>query len=267
MESSSDDELTARFCSQMGRGSSEETSNSDNTGIRSFYFKDDEDNKTSIDDGSMEFAMFHLDISSSRPSSPDDVGCLTYNINKPDTEFLKRLDQLKKEAFNNWLEGKLNLKKKQRKEALLAEQRLKEEKEKEEQKQQIIREKKLVEWLNRKKVEKEQSSVEHQNPNETAEKTTFFTETKADQTKLNFDAWKTKKLEKKKVIRAKEQKEAREQEQARELQRSMSLEKHKMWLKTAHEKPRPVPLNQGLLSLRGSLYPPINCNPPWISNI
>lgn len=77
------------------------------TGIRSFYFKDD--NKTVINDGSnsMEFAMFHLDISSSRPSSPDDIGCLTYNINKPDPEFQKRMDQLKKEAFNNWLEGKM----------------------------------------------------------------------------------------------------------------------------------------------------------------
>lgn len=55
----------------------------------------------------MEFAMFHLDISSSRPSSPDDIGCLTYNITKNDTEFQERLNQIKKEAFNNWLEGKL----------------------------------------------------------------------------------------------------------------------------------------------------------------
>lgn len=132
----------------------------------------------------------------------------------------------------------------------------------------MIREKKLIEWLNRKKVEKEQSSVEHPKSNENSvTKTTFFTETKADQTKLNFDAWKTKKLEREKVTKVREQKEARVHEQAREAQRSLSLEKHKMWLKTAHEKPRPVPLNQGLLSLRGSLYPPINCNPPWISNI
>lgn len=141
-----------------------------------------------------------------------------------------------------------NLKKKQQKEILLAEQKIKEEKEKEEQKQQIIREKKLIEWLNRKKTEKELMSIENKKPDEKATKTTFFIETKADQTKLNFDAWKMKKLEKERIRREEEEKHVRLQDKIKEAQKSLLLEKHKLWLKTAHEKPRPVPLNQGLLS-------------------
>lgn len=112
----------------------------------------------------------------------------------------------------------------------------------------MIREKKLIEWLNRKKLEKDIARVDNQKPDEKSIKTTFFTETKADQTKLNFDAWKIKKMEKEKRIRAKEERQIRLNERIKEAQRSLSLEKHKMWLKTAHEKPRPVPLNQGLLS-------------------
>lgn len=140
------------------------------------------------------------------------------------------------------------MKKKQHKEILLAEQKAKEEKEKEEQKQQIIREKKLIEWLNRKKNEKELMLIENKKPDEKAGKTTFFIETKADQTKLNFDAWKIKKMEKERIQREQEQKNNRLQYKIKEAQKSLSLEKHKLWLKTAHEKPRPVPLNQGLLS-------------------
>lgn len=112
----------------------------------------------------------------------------------------------------------------------------------------MIRERKLIEWLNRKKHEKEQSRVEDENPDGKSTKTTFFIETKADQTKLNFDAWKIKKCEKEKIVKVKEEKQVRLKEKIQEIQKSLSLEKHKHWLKTAHEKPRPVPLNQGLLS-------------------
>lgn len=124
MESSSEDELTARLSSQLGNSDSSSDRYFQNivienrkkktfsyiaisTGNRSFYFKDDHKALNTDGSGSMEFAMFHLDISSSRPSTPDDIGCLTYNITKNDTEFQERLNQIKKEAFNNWLEGKL----------------------------------------------------------------------------------------------------------------------------------------------------------------
>lgn len=140
-----------------------------------------------------------------------------------------------------------NLKKKLQKEILQAERKLKEEKEKEEQKQQMIRERKLIEWLNRKKLEKELLRSDSK-PDEKSTKTTFFVETKADQTKLNFDAWKMKKLEKEKIERVREEKQLRLNEKLNEMQRSLSLQKHQQWLKTAHEKPRPVPLSQGLLS-------------------
>lgn len=149
---------------------------------------------------------------------------------------------------------------------ILAEQKVKEEKEREQMKRQAIRERKLIEWLNRKKLETEKSRLENEKPEEKTIKTTFLIETKADQMKLNFDAWKTKKLEMERIERAKEQKKNLLQERVKEARKSLSMEKHQMWLKTANEKPRPVPLNQGLLSLRGSLYP-LHCNPPWISNI
>lgn len=142
-----------------------------------------------------------------------------------------------------------NLKKRQQKEALLAEQKLKEEKEKEQQKQQMIREKKLIEWLNRKKQEKNLSRNENPTPDEKTIKTTFLTETRADQIKLNFDAWKMKKMEKEKARKIREERQVRLNEKLKEAQRSLSVLKHEMWLRTAHEKPRPVPLNQGLLSI------------------
>lgn len=112
----------------------------------------------------------------------------------------------------------------------------------------MIREKKLIEWLNRKKVEKQLERIDNEKPDEKSTKTTFFIETKADQTKLNFDAWKMKKSEKERMQRDKEEKQVRVQKQVKAAQRSLSMEKHKLWLKTAHEKQRPVPLNQGLLS-------------------
>lgn len=159
----------------------------------------------------------------------------------------KTFDDLQLLIWNQILSR--NLKKKQQQEALLAEQKRNDEKEKELQKQQSIREQKLIDWLNRKKHEMEKSRmIDNEKPDEKSTKTTFLLETKADQTKLNFDAWKTKKLEKEKSLKVKEERQIRMDEKLKEIQRSLSLEKHKLWLKTAHEKPRPVPLNQGLLS-------------------
>lgn len=70
----------------------------------------------------------------------------------------------------------------------------------------------------------------------------------------NFHAWLTKKMHLRENKKLKIMQQKKTEKENREIIRSKSAQKYEEWLKTAHTKSKPVPLNQGFLSKIFKIY-------------
>lgn len=182
------------------------------------------------------------------PSSPNDK---TFDA--------KMENDLRSEAFNEWLFAKLEAERYTKQQQL--EQIEKQKEECEIRRQNSKR--KLKEWFQKKREaeirvkmqQKEKNEMQPQMMNNNVEK---------DKEKC-FNAWLMKKIEKEKSTLKKISKTAKQEEMNEQRRKVKARIEYEKWLRSASSKPKPVPLNQGPLSLRGTISP-IYINPiPWVS--
>lgn len=129
-------------------------------------------------------------------------------------------------------------------------QRLKQVQAEEDQNRQYIREQRLKEWFNRKKevaaVQLEQLRLQqHQEVDKPIDPNASM---------KNYNAWLQKKLKYEKACREQRCRDAELQSEYDRLRKELAQCHYEKWLETARGKPKPVPLNQGLLSIAFYLF-------------
>ncbi|XP_055842936.1 putative uncharacterized protein DDB_G0271982 [Episyrphus balteatus] len=192
-----------------------------------------------------------LDLNSSGETMPstDSAPGVSYTIQKicEDT----KISQLN--AYHNWLSGKKRLK--ANKEAKQKEIEQERQRQLEERKQ--LAEEKYQQWLAKKTQPKEKPllQTEMQEYQKVCQS--------HDDSESNRKAWEQKKLDEQRRKREKELK-LREQQKILEEQRKQKADRAwQSWLAEAPLKPKPVPLNKGFFSLKGTISD-IYVNPnPW----
>ncbi|KAI4461144.1 ny-ren-41 antigen l15 -related [Holotrichia oblita] len=172
-------------------------------------------------------------------------------------------DNQKEEAYKNWCARKDQEKKlKDEKESLVKEIK---EREKELQLQQ--ERENFKRWLTRKKKEEEKRKKEKEKELEDERMKQELKEKRLQENELNYQLWLKKKeelyLERKiqehmKLLKAEEEKQRRLYE---------SVKAYEEWLRVSKYKPKPIPLNQGLQTLRSSVSVTYVNPTPWVPNI
>ncbi|CAB3236769.1 unnamed protein product [Arctia plantaginis] len=169
----------------------------------------------------------------------------------------ERNEQKKNEAYKQWVARK--------------DQERREKARLEKSKQQVMpttskeqREESYRRWLERKRLQKERQRAEEimrkYRANELLEEERNKRE-RAKEEKLAL--WIRKKEEDMKAMKTKEERKAARAAIETERRRSMGEQAYRDWLRTSKNKPLPVPLNQGELSMRGSVSQ-MYINPvPW----
>ncbi|XP_065076824.1 uncharacterized protein LOC135700284 [Ochlerotatus camptorhynchus] len=170
------------------------------------------------------------------------------------------------EAYQKWLKAKTEAERK-RKEKELRRKKHEEIKRKlEEERRKQESEEKLKRWTERKEQEKQRKQQDPQNGNkrETQLRKKWVPNEESETT---FKAWqdriKQQEEERKRRLVAKQ----RMEEKFKKERQHFSKLVYDDWLKSSSSKPKPVPLNQGIASLQGSISK-MYINPvPWKSNI
>uniref|UniRef100_A0A182WIV1 Coiled-coil domain-containing protein n=1 Tax=Anopheles minimus TaxID=112268 RepID=A0A182WIV1_9DIPT len=166
------------------------------------------------------------------------------------------------EAYKKWLKTKNDEMRKNREKDILSKLELQRQKELEEEQRKQINRKKLQEWMERKKQNGRKSAtkpVNDKSPDSSSEHLHCDPDAKYKNWLLNV-----KKREEEKKLRDLTVKQL-EQEIKHE-KKKMSNEIYQQWLKNAKHKPKPVPLNQGPNTLRGTVSK-LYVNPePWKNN-
>ncbi|XP_065082953.1 coiled-coil domain-containing protein 34-like [Ochlerotatus camptorhynchus] len=167
------------------------------------------------------------------------------------------------EAYQNWLEAK-NEAECKRKEKELKRKKLDEIKKKlAEEKRRQESEEKLKRWMERKELETQKMKNQAENGNEKVRKKWIPNEV----SETTFKAWKNrvKQLEEDRKLR--QLAEQRMQEELKQERQYVSKLFYEGWLKSSSSKPKPVPLNQGIDSFRGSISKMFINPVPWKNNI
>ncbi|XP_053676267.1 coiled-coil domain-containing protein 34-like [Anopheles nili] len=163
------------------------------------------------------------------------------------------------EAYLKWLKAKNEEVRKIRQKTDLTKQECEKQKQLEEEMRKEMSKEKIKQWMDRKKKENDKNKTKSPDEREQSISSEYF----QCSTDSNFKSWlsrvKKREEEKKNQESAAKQMEDKERDEKKKL----SQEVYRRWLKTAHNKPKPVPLNQGLNSLRGTVSK-IFINPePW----
>lgn len=129
-----------------------------------------------------------------------------------------------------------------------------------ERQRSIARDRKLQEWFERK--EKEAADRLEQLRLQQQEEVPKPTD--PNESMRNYNAWLEKKSCYEKALRQREREEAEQRAQLEEVRRQQAAEQFEIWLESAPQRPKPVPLNKGIYSLRGTISN-LYVNPqPWV---
>lgn len=125
------------------------------------------------------------------------------------------------------------------------EERLRQAHLQEDENRQLVREQKLREWFNGKKDEaaariEELRLQQHHIVDKPVD---------PNASTKNYNAWLHKKLKYEKACREKQYQDTELQKEVDRLRKVWAQREYEKWLETAHDKPKPVPLNQGILSI------------------
>uniref|UniRef100_A0A182M111 Coiled-coil domain-containing protein n=1 Tax=Anopheles culicifacies TaxID=139723 RepID=A0A182M111_9DIPT len=166
------------------------------------------------------------------------------------------------EAYKKWLKTKNEEIRKNREKEILTKQELQRQKELEEEKRKEINKKKIQAWMERKKQDAKKSNAKPVN-DKSADASSEHLHSDPD---AKFKHWllKVKKQEEEKRLHDLTLKQ-REQ-QIKQEKKKMSDQIYQQWLKHAKHKPKPVPLNQGPNTLRGTVSKLVVNPEPWKSN-
>uniref|UniRef100_A0A182X6H6 Coiled-coil domain-containing protein n=1 Tax=Anopheles quadriannulatus TaxID=34691 RepID=A0A182X6H6_ANOQN len=171
------------------------------------------------------------------------------------------------EAYKNWLKAKNEEIRKNREKELLAKQELQRQKEQEEEKRKEESKKKIKEWMQRKKQDSTKKATNPKAAKERQHSQSSSSEHLYCDPDAKFKSWllNVRKREEEKRLRAQTVKQL--EKKIQDEKKKISDEIYQEWLKSAKHKPKPVPLNQGPHTLRGTVSQ-IFINPqPWKSNV
>ncbi|XP_053683031.1 coiled-coil domain-containing protein 34-like [Sabethes cyaneus] len=180
-------------------------------------------------------------------------------------QILSKSRERDSKAFDKWLKAKVETerirkekeqKRKRREEAI---KKLEEERRKQES------EEKLKKWVERKELErkKKQEIQEKQKQKKELEQKLSKNWTNSDDSTTNFNAWLSRVKQQKEETKLRQLAKQRIEEEIKQQRQDLSRMFYGEWLKSAKDKPKPVPLNRGIESLRGTVSK-IFINPnPW----
>ncbi|KAK9881646.1 hypothetical protein WA026_017165 [Henosepilachna vigintioctopunctata] len=208
---------------------------------------------------------------SSSPSSSTLTGCTIRSVNnvaKNRTKFtlssMTSCTLSENETVKQWLMRKLE-EQNQRKINEMNEKRRKEE-----ERQKILEKERenFKLWLaKKKKIEEQQRALFEKQQQQWASIRKVQLERKRVQNQLEFERWLQKKNEMKMAMENLERLRAMQKKIDNQRRLEMNEAAFQQWVKTAKNKPTPIPLNRGLDSLRSSVSVTYINPVPWVPNI
>ncbi|XP_017860550.1 PREDICTED: coiled-coil domain-containing protein 34 isoform X1 [Drosophila arizonae] len=232
---------TTSMCSWEEEEEVEDEEEQDEDGTISTY--------TSVDQLTFSCSVPLLDLGS-------DTASLQYD---PQTH-LNQLKMVRRsdEAYNNWLSGKrrLSLYKQQ---ALQEERKLK--KQQDELRQQLNAQR-VQEWCQRKALQN--TSNNSNNNNKRKSNPVKIPALSAEVAQRRLQNWELQKIQQAEQQRQRQQREALRKQREQQQRKQLAATAWQQWVKGAAQRPKPVPLNQGMNTLRGTISN-IYVNPnPWV---
>ncbi|XP_030240134.1 trichohyalin isoform X2 [Drosophila navojoa] len=187
-----------------------------------------------------------------------DLGSDTASLQYDPQTHLNQLKMVRRsdEAYNNWLSGKrrLGLYKQQ---ALQEERKLK--KQQDELRQQLNAQR-VQEWHQRKARQNANSNHNKRKSNPVQ----IAPALSAEVAQRRIQNWELQKLQQAEQQRQRQQREALRKQRELQQRKQLADTAWKQWVKGAAQRPKPVPLNQGMNTLRGTISN-IYVNPnPWV---
>ncbi|XP_062559747.1 uncharacterized protein LOC134224422 isoform X2 [Armigeres subalbatus] len=180
---------------------------------------------------------------------------------------LPRRREYDPEAYNKWLKSKTEYERKKKEKEERRKKREETKKRLAEEKRKQESEEKLKRWIERKEKEKQMKLQAEHAKNRVAEQSNsrkkWIPTTESETT---FRAWRNRVEQQQKERKLRLVTKQRMEDELRQERQHLSNHFYNEWLKTSASKPKPVPLNQGIDSLRGSISK-MYINPvPWKSN-
>ncbi|XP_017860551.1 PREDICTED: coiled-coil domain-containing protein 34 isoform X2 [Drosophila arizonae] len=189
-----------------------------------------------------------------------DLGSDTASLQYDPQTHLNQLKMVRRsdEAYNNWLSGKrrLSLYKQQ---ALQEERKLK--KQQDELRQQLNAQR-VQEWCQRKALQN--TSNNSNNNNKRKSNPVKIPALSAEVAQRRLQNWELQKIQQAEQQRQRQQREALRKQREQQQRKQLAATAWQQWVKGAAQRPKPVPLNQGMNTLRGTISN-IYVNPnPWV---
>ncbi|XP_055597293.1 coiled-coil domain-containing protein 34-like [Uranotaenia lowii] len=174
------------------------------------------------------------------------------------------------EAYKKWLKAKNEAARKRRENERTKKKREEMRKKLEEEKRKQESDEKMKRWLERKEQEKrkkEQKQKEKVQKEDNNKTKTIGKWISSDESQSNFKVWLSRVRQQNEETKLREIEKQRMEEEFKQQRKELSTMFYEEWLKTSKNKPKPVPLNQGTESLRGSISKMFINPKPWQSNI
>ncbi|XP_018329557.1 protein MNN4-like [Agrilus planipennis] len=172
-------------------------------------------------------------------------------------------DKVKQEAFRRWLIKKEEEKKRKKNE----EASMKDLKE-EEKKQHLEKEREnFARWLSNKKQEEERKKMEEEKKKKDEMEKMEVKKFRTTECDLRYKLWLKKKEQAELDRKIKEQMKIMKITEEKERKKALNEKAYQDWLRRSKNKPKPLPLNQGLESLKSSLSVTYINPTPWNPNI
>ncbi|XP_021711515.1 vicilin-like seed storage protein At2g18540 [Aedes aegypti] len=172
------------------------------------------------------------------------------------------------EAYNKWLKAKNEAERKRKEQEQRRKKREETKKRLAEEKRKQESEEKLKKWMERKEQEKQKRQQQQSaKGRESKQKETKKKWIPNEESESTFKAWQNRVKQQEEERKLRLVAKQRMEEELKQERQQLSKLFYDEWLKTSSSKPKPVPLNQGIDSLRGSISK-MYINPvSWKSNI
>ncbi|XP_034474480.1 mitogen-activated protein kinase kinase kinase kinase 4 [Drosophila innubila] len=174
-----------------------------------------------------------------------ELGSGTASLNDDQQEQLGQMKMLRQsnEAYDNWLSGK---KRQYQYKQQAAREQKKQLREKEEYRRRL-NEQRVQEWCKR-KAQQSINSVKRRINNNNKSQSQFD-----EEAQLRLQAWEMRKIQEAEHRRQIQQCQAYRKQQEQQQRKEQAAIAWNHWIKSAPQRPKPVPLNQGFKTLRGTI--------------
>ncbi|XP_058457562.1 uncharacterized protein LOC131434644 [Malaya genurostris] len=164
-------------------------------------------------------------------------------------------------AYDRWLKAKNESETKRKEQERMRKRREEAKKKMEEEKRKQENEEKLKRWMERKEQEKQKQKKQQEKKKKNSETNKKWLPNEESIT--NFNVWLSRVKQQEEQTKLRQLAKQRMEEEFKQQRQDLSKMFYDEWLKTSKSKPKPVPLNRGTESLRGTISE-LFINPkPW----